>query len=335
MSLPRQIHRLSIARRRPSALGYAKAEDLDLAFDLSEPAAHECALIHAADMPRERALFTLHTPDAARAALAAQFLYAAGLDYATAISSVPFERLAAPRNRASSPTFVFSTGRSGSTLLVQLLRAAGVPTVSEPDWFTQACRLTEIEQHFIGPAMQQAMVRAGAASLAPFVGPKPFIKLRSQCNQRPEILMESLPGARALLMLRGRRRWALSRWKAFKEPPAQIADMLREGVAAYDRLADCGRAPQVIWYEDVVADPAAVLLAVQPGLTLDEAALARIAAVMTEDSQAGTGLARESLAASDDDPDFLAAFEPEWQALRGRAARSATARGLLDELDAR
>ena len=335
MNAVRQIHRLTIAARRPSGIGYATAADLELTFDPSEPSEGECALIHAADLARERALFTLHTPDGLRATVASTFLYASALDHAIAVSSVPFERLAAPRSRAASPTFLFSIGRSGSTLLVQLLRAAGCQAASEPDWFTQICRLSEAERYFIGPAMEQAMVRAGVASLASHLGPRPFIKLRSQCNARPELLMQPMPGARAVLLLRGRRHWALSRWRAFREPPEQIADMLREGVTAYDHLADMGRPPLIVWYEDVLEDPAGALLAIQPGLTLDADAHARITAVMTEDSQAGTGLAREAVGPSDDDPAFFAAFEPEWQALRGRAARSDVARTLLQELDAR
>ena len=335
MNATRQIHRLNIAARRPSGIGYATAADLELTFDPSEPAADECALIHAADLARERAIFTLHTPDGLSAALGSAFLYASALDHATAVSSVPFERLSAPKSRSASPIFLFSIGRSGSTLLVQLLRAAGCQAASEPDWFTQICRLTEAERHFIGPAMEQAMVRAGVASLSAHLGPKPFIKLRSQCNARPELLMGPMPGARAILLLRSRRHWALSRWRAFREPPEQIADMLREGIAAYDRLADMGRPPLIVWYEDILQDPARALLPIQPGLTLDAAAHRRIAEVMKQDSQAGTGLAREAIGPNDDDPDFFAAFEPEWRALRGRAARSAFARGLLEELDAR
>ena len=335
MNALREIHRLSITGRRPSESGYATTADLDLTYDFSEPGEGECGLIHAADMARERALFTLHSPSGLRAALASPFLYASALDHAVAVSSVPFERLPALEHRAGKPIFLFSIGRSGSTLLVQLLRAAGCQAASEPDWFTQICRLSDMEQRFIGPAMQQALVRAGVASMVSCLGARPFIKLRSQCNARPEFLLGAMRDARAILMLRGRRDWALSRWRAFREPPCQIADMLREGVTAYDRLSDIGRPPAIVWYEDVLKDPMSALRSIHPSLTLDAAARARIAAVMAEDSQAGTGLARDAVGPADDDPAFRAAFEPEWRALRGRAARSEVARHLLEELDAR
>ncbi len=266
MNASRQSLRLRITARRPSRAGYATSADLDLAPDPAPPRPGECALIHAADFERERALFTLHTPQAARAALASPFFYAAALDQASGILSVPFEKLGEQLWPAMhQPCFIFSLGRTGSTLLVRLLRAAGCQTVSEPDWFTQLCRMPRDTQQMLGRDMQHMLAEAGVASLAASLGAQPFIKLRSQCNMRPEALMQALPDARAVLMLRRHRAWAASRHRAFGEPPEQIARMLAEGLAVADRLAAIGRDPHLLWYEDLVADPCASLNGLVPG----------------------------------------------------------------------
>jgi hypothetical protein len=162
------------------------------------------------------------------------------------------------------------------------------------------------------------------------LGPAPFVKLRSHCCARADLLAEMLPGMRAVLMLRGRRAWALSRRMAFRETPERIADILLEGITAFDLLSASGVPPLVLWYEDLVADPAAALRAVLPGWSVEEAALLP---VMHADSQADTSLARNVLASQSIDGAFLPAFDTAWLAVRGRAAKSPVSRGLVEALE--
>ena len=79
----------------------------------------------------ERKLYCVSTPDIA----GATFFYQAQRQHARSVIKVPFDAL--PEARAS-PTLIFSIGRCGSTLLHKAFEAAGVRTVSEPDYFTQA-----------------------------------------------------------------------------------------------------------------------------------------------------------------------------------------------------
>jgi hypothetical protein len=331
VTLLRQVLHATIASRRPSLAGHATAEDLDLLFDASPLQPHERPLIHAADFRSERALYSLHSAEALRSALDAPFLYAAALDHACGMLSVPFERLHEWQDgEPPRPCFIFSLGRTGSTLLVRLLRAAGCAAASEPDWFTQLCRLDDAARARLGAPMQRALVMAGVASLASALGAPPFIKLRSQCNARPESLVEAVPGARAVLMLRGRRAWALSRRRAFGESPEQIAGMLGEGVAAFDRLAAGGTAPLVMWYEDLLADPVAALHMMLPGRRLDSDALA---IVMQEDSQSGTDLSRTQAAHHEADDGFVPAFDSAWRQVRLRVTSSPQAQALAEALE--
>ncbi len=334
MTASRPILRARIAARRPSAAGYATADDLDLAFDPAPAAPDERALIHTADLVRERALYTLHTPSGAAAALESPFLYAAALDHATGVLSVPFERLGELHPEQDwRPCFVHSIGRTGSTLLVRILRAAGFPAASEPDWFTQLCRLPEEGKWLIDPDMHRTLVAAGVTSLAASLGPSPFIKLRSHCNAQPEALSPVLAGARAVLMLRRRRDWGLSRWRHFGEQPEQVAQVLREGVAVFDRLASCGKPPHVLWYEALVAHPATALSGLIDGFSADPACLARIAEIMAQDAQAGTALARRPPAPDLGEPAFAAAFDVAWREQVRPASMSAAMRALLEALE--
>jgi LPS sulfotransferase NodH len=321
---------MRITARRPSAAGYATAADLDLVLDPSPPRPDDCALIHVADFVRERALFTLHTPQAAAAALTSPFFYAGALDHACGILSVPFERLGEQLPPARlRPCFIFSLGRTGSTLLVRLLRAAGCQSVSEPDWFTQLCCLAPQTQRIVGTPMQQFLAEAGVASLATSLGAQPFIKLRSQCNKRPEALLQALTEARAVLMLRRRRAWAESRRRAFGEPPEHIAHILADGLAVADRLADIGHAPHVLWYEDLVADPCAALEGLVPGLAKGQ----NVAAIMQQDAQADTDLARHLLQRANNDQAFAAAFDRAWREVSRSTALGPRARALAEMLE--
>ena len=79
----------------------------------------------------ERKVFCVSTPDIG----GATFFYHAQRRCAQSVIKVPFDALP---EAEESPTLVFSIGRCGSTLLHRAFEAAGVRTVSEPDYFTQA-----------------------------------------------------------------------------------------------------------------------------------------------------------------------------------------------------
>ena len=277
------------------------------------------ALAYCADLKAERVHYTLHGA-ALPGLFAAPFLYSAQLTQAAGVVSVPFERLAeleAP-HCAPCPTLIFSPGRTGSTLLAQLLLTAGAPCASEPDMPTQICRFGREDRRRIGLDMEVALQRACLVSLGRALGPAPFIKLRSHCNARPLPMMEAAPGARAVFMLRRRDAWALSRHRTFGENPESVAAVLREAADALDKLGGAGVPFSVLWFEDLVRDPAAVLRRLGVA-RVDEAAIAR---VLAQDAQAGTSIARERVASLAVDDGFQPAFDRAWAAARQGAAWS-------------
>jgi hypothetical protein len=292
------------------------------------------ALAYCADLQAERVLFTCHPHAAIAQLFQAPFLYAAQLHGASHVVSVPYERLAEiePRDPGLAPVLIFSPGRTGSTLLTRLLQAVAVHCASEPDMLAQICRFGREDRLRMGFPMEPALMRACLISVTralagdlPLVRP-PFIKLRSHCNARPIPLMEAVPGTRAVFMLRKAKPWARSRHRAFGEMPAAIAAVLREAADALDKLGGCDAAVQILWFEDMAANPAATVReCLGPGF-VDDAALAR---AMAADSQGGTAIAREALRDAPVADGFDAAFGQAWRQARAGAQWSIETEGLL------
>jgi hypothetical protein len=321
---PRPLLHFDIDARQGELRDFVAPDDFVLRRrDTPVPFPHG-ALAYCADLQAERVLFTCHAPATLPALFQAPFLYAAQLQAAEHIVAVPYERLAdiEPEDAPPAPVLVFSLGRTGSTLLARLLHAASVPCASEPDMLAQICRFGREDRLRMGLPMEPALMRACLVALTgalagdlPLVRP-PFVKLRSHCNARPLPLMEAVPGARAIFMLRRAAPWARSRHRAFGETPASIAAVLREAADALDKLSGCAAPMQVLWFEDLAADPAATLReCLGPGF-VDEAALAR---VMARDSQDGTAMARDALSGGTIGHDFDDRFLAAWHQARAGA----------------
>jgi hypothetical protein len=286
------------------------------------------ALAYCADMQAERVMYSLHGDDI-MALFDAPFLYAAQLLGARQIVTVPFEQLAElDASTDCRPTLIYSPGRTGSTLLARLLTACGVASASEPDMLTQVSRFERDERMRIGPEMEVALFHACLAALCRVLGPSPFVKLRSHCNARPLPLLQAA-GGRAFLLLRRLGPWSLSRHRTFGEGPASVASVLRQAIDAADKLLGVARPPAILWCEDLLRDPSAVLRACLPDADIDTA---RVAAIMAHDSQAGTAIARAVVADATADPDFDAAFRDAWCAARAGAQWAPTTHALLEAL---
>ena len=289
------------------------------------------ALPYCADLARERALFTLHDAPGLDRLLSAAFMFNAQLETATGVLSVPFESLdevIAPA--PASPGLVFSPGRSGSTLRVRRLAAAGLACASEPDMLTQLARAPrDAFALLLPPGTREALARACLAQLGHTLGGGLVVKLRSQCNARPLLLTEAAPGCRVVFMLRGVAAWALSRHRSFLEPPEIVASILRQAVDALDKLAFSGAAFDVLWFETLTADPAAALRICAPGLRYDQGLLNR---VMARDSQEGTVIARDLVASAPAQDGFLAQLAQDWPAARAGAEWHPATEALLAEM---
>lgn len=214
------------------------------------------------------------------------FLYARR--HAREIISVPWER-DTPRPGAAAPLFLFSPGRCGSTLLSQILSDAGVPNVSEPDFYTQlTTALGTAPLNPLRAAMRRAAGSMGSALTASFGAPL-VVKLRAESCRAPGLLLQGRE-KRALFMTRDFEDWARSTAQAFRNSPRKMVAKYMRALACYDWLRRHGEVLP-LRYEELVAAPedAAASLSRFLGRPVTPAA-AR--AALARDSQAGTPLAR-------------------------------------------
>ena len=245
-------------------------------------------------------------------------LYAAQFERARRVASVPFECLSNEVPKAfGTPTIIFSIGRCGSTLLASLLNASGVPTVSEPDIFTQIAAIRAPQEDKPDTKLNELLLRAAMGSFGSHLGERFAVKLRSQCNGIAATIARAVPESKLVLVLRDRVAWARSRYSAFGGEPEALARMYRWGIEAFHRLEIAGGHPKLIWYEDIVADPVEAVR--QIGFADEaDAGVERIQAVMLRDSQLGSSLDRKSVGGRILSDDQLQAFERQWDVIKPR-----------------
>jgi len=304
---------------------------LSLRAASSAPYLPRGALAYCADAARERVLFTCHAQHDLQGLFEAPFLYLEQLRTAGSVISVPFERLdeLGLAAGAAAPVFIFSPGRAGTTLLARVLAAAGVPCASEPDMLTQAVSLTEVQRQMLPPGIEGVLSAICVESLGRVLGRGAFIKLRSQCNEGALALVGAAPWSRVIFLLRGARSWAISRNRAFGEPPNHLAMLLRHAMEALDSLVRADVQLDILWFETLVSDPLAALRFCAPESRPDPA---RIARVMAQDSQGGTLLAREKVGLADPSPGFFTTFTAYWHGARATADFTPKTWALLDEM---
>jgi hypothetical protein len=333
----RTLHRHAISASAGEPRDLVSPADFDLVFEalLAPEQMPPAAIAYCADFASERLLYTVLPEHLLAQALNAAFLYSAQLQLAGSVVSVPFERLADMNLPADpAPVLIFSPGRTGSTLLSRLLNAVGRRCASEPDFPTQFACLDEPGRARLGEALERQVLRAGLCSLVSVLGQGACIKLRSQCNARPDLLLAALPKARPVFMFRRHAAWAMSRHRAFGEPPDMVADILRTAVVAVDRLTAAGRPPKIVWFEDLLRDPAAFLADLLQDRRLMQASMRPlVAAVLARDSQAGTSLDRDAVRSRDIDQAFLAGFDAEWAERRPTHHLGSRLAGLLARLE--
>jgi hypothetical protein len=276
------------------------------------------SILYRLDSAEERAYFTIL--DDVDAAYRSPFLYSVQYESAKHILSVPFERLSEFIDSSNLfPTLIFSIGRCGSTLLVSLLRALGVPAVSEPSVFRQLIRSAEDGQ-LLNRRLVTVAVQTCTASIAQHFGGQPVIKLQSQCNYLIEAITYALPQYHAIFMFRESTTWARSVCRAFSCEPRGLAHRLAADIKSYDWLAQNHSGVQLVWYEDLVDRPEEVLR--QLGALTDPVSAdtrRRIYEVMAADSQEGTGLSRQNLSTREFHPNTSMKFRNEWEKVRPEA----------------
>jgi hypothetical protein len=329
----RLVHHYAITGRLNGPLDIVAPGDFELSLRATSetPYLPPGALAYCADLARERVLFTCHAQHDLPALFAGPFLYVEQLRAAGSVISVPFERLheLAPPKAAAAPVFIFSPGRAGTTLLSTLLAAAGLPSASEPDMLTQAACLTAAQLQPLPPGADRMLAAICIESLARVLGPGAFLKLRSQCNARPLALVEAAPGCRVIFVLRKAMGWAMSRKRAFNEPPNHIAMLLYQALEAHHQMVRAQVNIDVLWFETLVSDPLAALRLCAPDARPDPT---RIAAAMARDSQSGSILAQSGLAPAEIDHAYFNEFEAQWHGVQATAPWTPRTWILRDEM---
>ncbi len=315
-------------RRRADKLTTAIVDDFEFGpgFELGQ-FPHRHALPFVFDRDWTSLLLTLHLRP--YDLLHAPFLYAAQRERARVIARLPLASLpklyGLPDGKAD-PVLIFSLGRTGSTLLEKLVGLVTTRSISEPDTATQ---LSEQRQRLAAVPAEQRRALVHYA-IAPFFklsipgteASRCVVKFRSQVSGIAGEIAATFPKARYVFMLRERRAWARSTFRAFRMPPEKVADRLRHGLQGLAALRNAGVDLQVLDYDILVADPVEAVGRLMDIDVAAEPALAeRIRAVMAQDSQASHRLARQvTQQPRDDEAAWMDAFEEAWAARSGNRA---------------
>ena len=247
----------------------------------------------------ERTLWCVSTPNIA----GATFLYQAQRQFARSVIKVPYDALP---EAPASPTLIFSIGRCGSTLLHKAFEAAGVRTVSEPDYFRQAA-LHRSRDDRLKDAVGSAtgLLRCSV------------IKLHAECNNAALLVAGAFRTPVVMFILRDPVDWAASVRRVTRDgDPRRAAILLRVllgGLDALTREYDV----RICYYEDFRQLTAKYVNALLAWMGSDARIRPALAAELAvTDAQEGSIVSRTSLKDVADDPAFRKAFHEEWIKVR-------------------
>ena len=248
----------------------------------------------------DRTLLCVSTPDISDAT----FFYQAQRQHARSVIKVPFDAL--PEGRGA-PALIFSIGRCGSTLLVRALQAAGVRTVSEPDFFTQAaCQQP--------PDASLRPVIAGATQLLPYS----VIKLRLECNNAPLLIAGAFDSPRIMFILRNPVDWAASLRRLSRNSLdlGWAVGQLGRSLLALDELTR-NYAVRICYYEEFRAlDPGIIADVISWTGGSGSVSTQALQSIAARDAQEGTIVSRASVRDVPDDLAFRDAFRRQWSRSR-------------------
>jgi hypothetical protein len=311
-----RLHRI-VAKRKLATADFARRDDFDtvmaanvLAFDAIEGWPNY--LIYSLGSDSRTVLFS-NSDVPLTSARGVPFLYEWQRTHAQHLLEVPVDRLQELGDASCmTPTFILSLGRSGSTLLAELLRALGQRVASEPDSFTSMATAFAPGSGREWDYQQDMVLRACVENVRATWGASPYIKLRGVCSFLSGHLATVLQDPKFIFVLRERRPWAMSHARAFGARVDTMLAVLLQTVSAYDSLVTRGCRPTLIWYEDLCLSALETLQAID-GLQLSATAVDTIRTVMAQDVQANTPLARSELQHRTVQKEELAEFDAAWE----------------------
>jgi hypothetical protein len=281
-----------VGRHHLDATKFSSRADFDTepgtgTLDLTDVVNGPDFLVYCLDYERQRVVYAdngqaLRSP-------APPFLYLEQRRVANRLAELPFGQLGEIAFPRMSPTFIISPGRCGSTLLVQLLRAAGVDAISEPDSYTNLANQRAFTTGDL--PRERELVQACTSTFFRGWGASPVIKLRGVGCFIVKQLLEAIPDARFVVLFRDRRAWVQSHSRQFGFDAVELSDLLRQCVIVLREIEELGRRATVLWYEDLVRAP---LDALAPLVAPDALSPRRqqVLDVLARDSQAGSPVQR-------------------------------------------
>jgi hypothetical protein len=216
------------------------------------------------------------------------------------VGSINFLDRFSVKSNYTDPYFIFSIGRCGSTLLSKLLSCFDVISISEPDFYNglvQDYLLNRTELSLL--KHQKIMSIMTADILKPFAGSNSFLKLSSNCNLFPELILSvcnSKP--KTIFLIRQFEPWLVSRSKSFG---TGIEIDLRDYVRGLETLSfiktnfDC----MLIKYEELCQNPHAIALDISNFFSLSSLDTKKFEEIFLQDSQSGMQISRENLSKKD------------------------------------
>lgn len=186
----------------------------------------------------------------------------------------------------------------------RVLFEAGVPSVSEPDYYTQLASWfwSRRSNPLRGP-FERAMW-AMSDDLCTVLGGTPVVKLRAECARAPQLFLRGY-SSRAIVLFRRFESWSRSTAQVFGASPGKAVRKYMTVLRCYAYLLRYSRC-HVMRYEDWLSDPATAASALGTFLGRSLSPEAAVRAGQTH-SQAGTPL--------------IGRFRPGWEAKWAGAMR--------------
>jgi hypothetical protein len=198
------------------------------------------------------------------------------------------------------PYFIFSIGRCGSTLLSKLLSCFDVISISEPDFYNGLVQQYLHNRTELSLLKHQKIMSIMTADLLkPFIGSKAFLKLSSNCNLFPELILSVCNcKPKTIFLIRQFDSWIVSRSKSFGTSiEMDLKDYIRglETLNFIKSNFDC----LLIKYEDLCESPHAVAHDISNFFSLSSLNTEKFDNVFKQDSQSGMQISRENLSKID------------------------------------
>jgi hypothetical protein len=247
----------------------------------------------------------------------ATFHYAYLRANANGFLCVPVEKIPKEIERDNvAPFLLFSPGRCGSTLLTKILAGMGVISISEPDFYSQAAHYVALGHKTLNEVTTTLDLLRYANTLLfqPFRQAAPrkvMIKFRSDVNRAPGIIVASFSQKpKTIFLTRGFGAWCESRRRVFSNSLEQNLQIYTRALLTLKFLRQHTNC-LVIHYEDFLTNPDTIYSNLSSFFEVS-ANHEALAAVIKEDSQAGTALSKERVKKQLSD-DELQAIAKLWQ----------------------